>query len=219
MGCPPAPVLALVAHPDDESLAFGGTLARLAAAGAVVHVVCATAGEATLAGGRPRRTGARRRAELHAACQWLGIDDVECLGLPDGRLSKVVGRLTTTLDERIRRVRPAAVLLPWWRDAHPDHRALSTALLTTHAPSRLQVWAGEIWTPLPATHIVDISGAPLVRKQAALTAYRTAAAALQLDAALGLNRYRAFAATPGCEAAEAFVVAPLSSYRALTTRA
>jgi hypothetical protein len=48
---------------------------------------------------------------------------------------------------------------------------------------------------------------------------RTTAATLQLDAALGLNRYRAFVATPGCEAAEAFVVAPLSSYRVLTTRA
>jgi LmbE family N-acetylglucosaminyl deacetylase len=208
-------VLALGAHPDDESLAFGGTLARLAEAGTGVHVICATAGEASLSGLRPGGLGPTRRAELRVACEWLGVADIECLGLADGRLSARLDELTAILDQRIRTLRPAAILLPWWRDAHRDHRALSAALVATRAPAHLQIWAGEIWTPLPATHIVDVSGSPLVRKQAALTAYRSAARTLQLDAVLGLNRYRAFAAAPGCQAAEAFVVAMLPAYRDL----
>jgi LmbE family N-acetylglucosaminyl deacetylase len=144
---------------------------------------------------------------------------LECLGLPDGHLSARLDQLTQTLAERIRTLRPAAVLLPWWRDAHRDHHALSAALVATQAPAHVQVWAGEIWTPLPATHIVDVSGSPLVRKQAALAAYRSAARTLQLDAVLGLNRYRAFGATPGCQAAEAFMVLTLPAYRQLVASA
>jgi LmbE family N-acetylglucosaminyl deacetylase len=215
LGVPAGPVLALSAHPDDESLAFGGTLARLAAADAGVHVVCVTAGESSLAGLGRTRLGRARLVELQLACEWLGITDVEYLAMPDGGLSTRVDQLAELLCRRISRLRPAVVLLPWWRDAHRDHRALSAALVAMSGPAQLQVWAGEIWSPLPATHVVDISGSPLVRKQAALTAYRSAARTLQLDAVLGLNRYRALAAGPDCEAAEAFVVATLPAYREL----
>jgi LmbE family N-acetylglucosaminyl deacetylase len=216
LGLPPGPVLVLTAHPDDEVLAFGGTLARLAAAEVDVQVVCATAGEATFAGGvHPRHLAARRRDELRTACAWLGVEHVECLDLPDGRLRTVVDDLVAAVSQRIAAMQPAAVLLPWWRDAHSDHQTLSVALLRAAVGPRLQVWAGEIWTPLPATHVVDISGVALARKRTALSAYDTAGRTLQLDAVLGLNRYRAFAATATCEAAEGFVVASLSGYAQL----
>lgn len=43
-------LLAIVAHPDDESFGMGGTLARYAAEGARVTLICATRGEAGVAG-------------------------------------------------------------------------------------------------------------------------------------------------------------------------
>jgi hypothetical protein len=52
-----------------------------------------------------------------------------------------------------------------------------------------------------------------------MTLDRSTAAILQPDAVLGLNRYRAFAATRGCEAAEALMVAPLVTYRQIVARA
>ena len=82
--------LAIFAHPDDESLACGGTLARLADAGARVVLLCASRGErghtvdaALVPNGD---LGAVRSAELHDAANVLGISDVIILNHPDGDL-------------------------------------------------------------------------------------------------------------------------------------
>lgn len=82
--------LAIFAHPDDESLACGGTLARLADAGARVVLICASRGErgrtvdpSLVPGGD---LGAVRSQELHEAAKVLGISDVLILNHPDGDL-------------------------------------------------------------------------------------------------------------------------------------
>jgi LmbE family N-acetylglucosaminyl deacetylase len=75
------------AHPDDEALLTGGTLARAAAEGHRVVVVVATAGEAGLTAGPTagptENLGSRRLAELHASARALGVARVECLGYAD----------------------------------------------------------------------------------------------------------------------------------------
>ncbi len=74
------------AHPDDEALLVGGTLARAAAEGHRVVLVVATDGEAGLSASRLRADGtlgARRRAELDASASALGVARVVSLGLPD----------------------------------------------------------------------------------------------------------------------------------------
>lgn len=73
------------AHPDDETLLTGGTMARLAAEGHRVVLVSATLGGAGLsvAGGSPRRLADVRRAELIRAASILGCDDVFDLGYAD----------------------------------------------------------------------------------------------------------------------------------------
>lgn len=58
-------VLVIAPHPDDESIGAGGTIARLAQAGAEVHVIVVTDGEATIGSPhRPAETARRRRAEV-----------------------------------------------------------------------------------------------------------------------------------------------------------
>jgi LmbE family N-acetylglucosaminyl deacetylase len=72
------------AHPDDEALLTGGTLARAASEGHRVVLVTATAGEAGLARENLRGGLADRRlAELRAAARRLGCARVEVLGYPD----------------------------------------------------------------------------------------------------------------------------------------
>lgn len=125
------PVLAIFAHPDDESILAGGTLAACAAAGWEVIVLCVTRGELGPIA-RPdlasRATlGVVRECELLAASRELGASIAQCLSYPDGDLSSVaVAEIVEDLAQKIRRWRPEALLtfgpegLYW----HPDHIAV-----------------------------------------------------------------------------------------------
>ncbi len=76
------------AHPDDEALLTGGTLARAAAEGHRVVLVVATAGEAGLAReGRGAGLRERRLAELRESANRIGCARVEVLGYPDSGLA------------------------------------------------------------------------------------------------------------------------------------
>jgi LmbE family N-acetylglucosaminyl deacetylase len=79
----PFTLVAFHAHPDDEALLTGGTLARAAAEGHRVVLVVATAGEAGLTGTAPAGLGERRIAELRRSAETLGCARVEVLGYPD----------------------------------------------------------------------------------------------------------------------------------------
>jgi LmbE family N-acetylglucosaminyl deacetylase len=80
-----ATVVAFHAHPDDEALLTGGTLALLADQGHRVVLVVATSGEAGLTGtdATPSELGARRSAELRRSAEALGCARVVELGYPD----------------------------------------------------------------------------------------------------------------------------------------
>ena len=140
-------LMAVLAHPDDEALGIGGTLARYAAEGVETYLVTATRGE----GGRfrgardgPEHPGRERLAEireqeLRAAARTLGIRDVALLGYGDGVLDRAdareaIGRIAG----HVRRVRPQVVLSfgPDGAYGHPDHVAitqLSTAAMVAAA--------------------------------------------------------------------------------------
>lgn len=78
-------IVSLHAHPDDETLLTGGTLARLHAEGHRVVVVTATDGALGLAARAHQRRGiaGTRRRELEAACEALGVDRLVTLDYPD----------------------------------------------------------------------------------------------------------------------------------------
>jgi LmbE family N-acetylglucosaminyl deacetylase len=130
-------LLAVLAHPDDESLGVGGTLAKCAAEGADVFLITATRGEGgrfrghpcgdTRHPGRPA-LGSIRAAELRAAAGELGVREVSLLDYHDQHLDSVppreaVGRIAT----QVRAFRPEVVLTfgPDGAYGHPDHIAIS----------------------------------------------------------------------------------------------
>jgi LmbE family N-acetylglucosaminyl deacetylase len=129
--------MAILAHPDDESLGFGGTLAKYAAAGVEVHLLTATRGEAgrygefrpTDAGhpGRDKLAGIRE-AELRAAARTLGIKTISLLDYQDAKLDQADPReAIRQIADHVRRIRPDVVLTfgPDGAYGHPDHIAIS----------------------------------------------------------------------------------------------
>lgn len=126
-------LLCVLAHPDDESLGMGGTLARYAGEGVATFLVTATRGELGRAGEGDRRpppeeVGRLREAELRAAANVLGLREVTLLGYPDGGLDQAdPGEAIRRIAAEIRRIRPHVVLTfgPEGAYGHPDHIAVS----------------------------------------------------------------------------------------------
>lgn len=139
-------LLAVLAHPDDETFGLGGTLALYARRGVQVHLVCATRGEVGEMDERYLRgfdsIAARREAELRCAAAKLGLSSIHFLnyrdsgmpGSPDNQhpralcaqpLEQVAGEVA----ESIRLLRPQVVLTfdPIGGYRHPDHIAIHNA--------------------------------------------------------------------------------------------
>jgi LmbE family N-acetylglucosaminyl deacetylase len=141
--------MAILAHPDDESLGVGGTLAKCAAEGVEVTLVTATLGErgrhatADVHPG-PEAMGRIRGGELRAAAAALGVAHLHLLGYVDQDLDRAdpceaVGRIVAHL----RSARPHVVVTfpPDGAYGHPDHIAISqftTAAVVAAADPR---WA------------------------------------------------------------------------------
>jgi N-acetyl-1-D-myo-inositol-2-amino-2-deoxy-alpha-D-glucopyranoside deacetylase len=84
-------LLAVLAHPDDESFGMGGTLALYAARGVEVHLVCATRGEVGEVApellNRFESIAELRESELRCAAGNLGLAGVHFLGYRDSGMS------------------------------------------------------------------------------------------------------------------------------------
>lgn len=181
-------VLVFAPHPDDETLGCGGTLARLSAQCAI-KVVLVTDGSG--AGGLPAGAAQTRQQEFARALGLLGVVDWECLQQPDGDF-----RANSALAQRVQEIlhahQPNWVFLPSPLDYHRDHIRISDFVeaICRKVAGIEQLLFYEIWAPVPATHVVDITE-QAVRKQAALLEHVTALAhGDYVRAAQGLAQYR-----------------------------
>jgi LmbE family N-acetylglucosaminyl deacetylase len=120
-------VAVVAAHPDDEVLGVGGTMAILAAAGARLRLIAVTDGEASHPGADPAALGPVRAEETAAALEALGAGsaDVIRLRFPDTGLAAREGELAAVLREQCAGF--GVCLAPWERDAHADHEAAGRA--------------------------------------------------------------------------------------------
>jgi LmbE family N-acetylglucosaminyl deacetylase len=146
-GVPMGPVLAVCAHPDDESFGLGAVLARFVDEGADVAVLCFTRGEASTLGtlGTPGTAlGDLRRAELRDAAAELGVGRVELCDHPDGSLvheplDRLAGEVAAMADE------VGADLLVVFDEGgitgHPDHCRATEAALAGALERPVLAWA------------------------------------------------------------------------------
>src|SRR4051794_9426231 len=151
--------MAVLAHPDDESLGMGGTLARYAREGVQTCLITATRGERGRNGESrdtpPAELARLREAELLAAARELGISEVRFLDYPDAALDHVHPRCAAAkIAAHIDRVRPHVVLTfgPDGAYRHPDHIAISqfttaAVMLAAHRVSKLYylAWTKSKW--------------------------------------------------------------------------
>lgn len=141
-----AVLLAVLAHPDDETFGLGGTLALYARRGAQVYLVCATRGEVGDVDPKYMRgfdsVAARREAELRCAAEKLGLSGVHFLnyrdsgmpGSPDNQHPQALAfqpleQVAQDVAGYIRLLKPQVVLTfdPIGGYRHPDHIAIHNA--------------------------------------------------------------------------------------------
>jgi LmbE family N-acetylglucosaminyl deacetylase len=147
------------AHPDDEAFGMGGTIARYAAAGVKITLICSTNGDVGTVDSEKLQgfdsVGDLRLYELNCSAETLGIRDVVTFGYRDSGMmgtpennhpdclwqadeAVVVGRIV----REMRRVRPQVVITfdPYGGYGHPDHiymhRATTKAFHLANDPAQ-----------------------------------------------------------------------------------
>jgi LmbE family N-acetylglucosaminyl deacetylase len=133
-------VLVVAAHPDDEVLGCGGTIARHADSGDRVFVLIVAEGATSRQWQRDRAEAVDELTSLAQAAQSasaiLGAVGVEILDLPDNRLDSVDRLdLIKQIEERIARHQPQLVYVHHAGDVNVDHRRLHEAVVTSCRPS------------------------------------------------------------------------------------
>lgn len=218
-------VLVVSAHPDDEVLGCGGSIARHADNGDHVQVLIVAEGVTSRQIQRDRRQVDKDLSSLgkaaRAAGSILGAAGVDLLDLPDNRLDSLDRLdLIKQIEERIDHYQPEVVYVHHVGDVNVDHRRLHEAVVTACRPTpgqtvkrilSYEIASSSEWQPpgsAPAFQpnwFVDISN-QWQRKHDALISYKSEMRpwphARSIEAVEHLARWRG--AQVGVKAAEAF---------------
>lgn len=173
-------VLCVAAHPDDETLGCGGTLARHAIERDSVHVLFLATG--VTARQRPLGTIPDLRRRALAAADALGVNPPTFLDGPDNRLDSVDRLdLVRRVENIVRAVEPAVVYTHHSGDRNVDHRATHDAVLTAcrplpgsgvHRLLAFEVPSSTEWgRGFEPNAFIDVHGEPVHRKLEALKCY------------------------------------------------
>ncbi len=131
-------VLVIAAHPDDELLGCGGTVALHTRAGDEVTSVIVCEGESLRYG--PRGVG--QRTHIDRAADTLGVRAVRTLNFPDQRLdTRTLTDIITPLEQIVREVRPQLVYVQHGGDINRDHQILFQAALVATRPTEPSIQA------------------------------------------------------------------------------
>lgn len=132
-------ILAVVAHPDDEVLGCGGTLAAWSRTGAQTHVLCLGDGETSRYKDRTAPEALERITARHEvarkAADILGLSSIRFLDLPDNRLDGVeLLDVVWSIEALIREIVPDTVYTHHGGDLNLDHRIAHQAVTTACRP-------------------------------------------------------------------------------------
>jgi len=219
-------ILIVAAHPDDEVLGCGGTVAKLVESGAIVNVVFMADGVYS----RTSRDGdclqfelTSRREAAKKACKILGVNEVFFHNFPDNQLDSVPRlELIKTIELFLTNQMPDTIFTHHAGDLNIDHRVVHDAVVTACRPQSemsvrtilsFEVPSSTEWqipgnaVPFIPNWFVDISGT-LEKKLSALRCYkeeiRESPHPRSISGVTHLANWRG--ATIGVDAAEAFIL-------------
>ena len=219
--------LVIAAHPDDEVLGYGGSMAKWVKDGYEVHVLIMAEGATSRDKHRDRASrketlsilaqSAKRAAEI------LGVQSVELLEYPDNRMDSVdLLDVVKTIEDYVEKLKPEVVVTHHSGDLNIDHQiihqAVTTAcrpqpghpvkcILSFEVPSSTEWQLPTVGSPFIPNWFEDISET-LELKIKALEAYQSEMRkwphSRSIKAVEHLARWRG--ASMGCEAAESFIL-------------
>lgn len=219
--------LVIAAHPDDEVLGCGATIARLVAEGWEVHVLIVAEGATSRS---TNRDLAKHQGELsdlakcaETANKILGSTSVKLCSLPDNRMDGLeLLDVVKLVEAEIALYKPCLVMTHHTGDVNVDHRILHDAVIAACRPQPqhsvrsllfFEVQSSTEWRPAASgmyfapNYFYDVTDY-LEKKLEALRAYgpemRSFPHPRSIGAAEHLARWRG--ATVGCAAAEAFML-------------
>ena len=124
-------VLVIAAHPDDELLGCGGTVALHTANGDEVTSVIVCEGESLRYG----EDGVEQKDHIREAGKVLGVKEVRTLGFPDQKLDTfTLTEIITPLEKLVDEVKPNIVYTQYGGDINRDHELLFKAMLVATRP-------------------------------------------------------------------------------------
>lgn len=219
--------LVVAAHPDDEVLGCGATIARLSHEGWKVHVLIVAEGATSRAEKRDIEANSGELSALakcaEEANKILGTASVKLLSLPDNRMDSMdLLDIVKVVEEHVLKYKPSLIFTHHAGDVNIDHKILHDAVIAAcrpqpnHAVRELlffEVPSSTEWRPASSgiyftpNYFYDVSE-HISKKLAALSAYnpemRSFPHPRSVDAVNHLARWRG--ASVGCEAAEAFML-------------
>ena len=220
-------ILIIVAHPDDEVLGCGGSMAKWSQGGNDVHVLIMVEGITSRDKSRDRVTRQNELSHLaqsaKKAGKILGVQSVELLDYPDNRMDSVdLLDVVKTIEKYVEKLKPEVVMTHHAGDLNIDHQITHQAVITAcrpqpgqtvkrilsfEVPSATQWQSPTIGNPFVPNWFEDISES-LDLKIEALHAYQSEMREWphprSLRAVEHLARWRG--ALVGCEVAEAFML-------------
>lgn len=217
-------ILVVAAHPDDEVLGCGATIAGHVSRGDEVHIVIMAEGITSRDAMRQSQMRTADLAKLggaaDAAKEILGATSLTLHRLPDNRLDSLdLLDIVKIVESHLSEIRPEIVYTHYFNDINIDHRRVHEAVITACRPFPgqtvrtllfFEVQSSTDWQPnnlFAPDWFVDVS-ATLNRKQLALDAYaeemRPWPHSRSREAVQHLAQWRG--STIGCAAAEAFVL-------------
>jgi N-acetylglucosamine malate deacetylase 1 len=132
-------ILVIVAHPDDEVLGCGASIAKWTASGILVHVLIMAEGITSRDVIRDKYEKSGELSQLeklaHQAGKILGVNSVTLLGFPDNRMDSL-DRLDVikAVEKEIERLKPDTVVTHHSGDLNIDHRIINEAVVTACRP-------------------------------------------------------------------------------------
>lgn len=186
-------VLTIAAHPDDEILGCGATMARLVEEGHEVHVLIVAEGLTSRDNERSRDIKETELSELarnaHQANEILGVKSLELLDFPDNRMDSIdTLDVIKVVERKISEIKPSIIFTHFVNDLNIDHRVTSDAVVTACRPYPGQLVKEIYFFEVPSSTewqvslnnnyffpnvFFPLSKAQLDKKKQALSAYET----------------------------------------------